>query len=382
MTKRSLNNRVGRMLSGIPGGYMIGRLDKGEGQAQLITPEELRRMIGPGWVRSIASTALTVQDEGTPQSTTVNTLNFVGAGVVASGAGTTETITIPGYTDEQAQDAIGTILTNTATIAWTYDDAGNKIKADVIGAGASSDLATAILADGPTGYWKCTEASGTVVDYSGGGFDLTASVGTLVYQHSVLLPKDSTKFLEFNSTTACVKTTTGLGLTYPLSGDWTVECIFNPAATGATLSGPRTFFSIDGGASETQANNCQIEFGISAAGGFQVRWESGLGVERVTASPLGGTASIQSNHPYHLAAVKDSAAGKISFYVNGRLQDIATAYPANTDGGTGTMVTYIGANGETATVARTIVGHVAFFSGKKLTDAQIYAHASAAGLTW
>lgn len=36
------------------------------------------------------------------------------------------------YTDEQAQDAVGTILTDTATIDFTYDDAGNTISAIVI----------------------------------------------------------------------------------------------------------------------------------------------------------------------------------------------------------------------------------------------------------
>ena len=37
-----------------------------------------------------------------------------------------------GYTDEQAQDAIGTILTDTATIDFTYNDATPSITADVI----------------------------------------------------------------------------------------------------------------------------------------------------------------------------------------------------------------------------------------------------------
>jgi hypothetical protein len=43
-----------------------------------------------------ASATITTQDEGTPLSSTVTTLNFVGAGVVASGAGATTTITISG----------------------------------------------------------------------------------------------------------------------------------------------------------------------------------------------------------------------------------------------------------------------------------------------
>lgn len=42
------------------------------------------------------SAGVTVQDEGTPLATTGTTLNFVGAGVAATGAGATKTITIAG----------------------------------------------------------------------------------------------------------------------------------------------------------------------------------------------------------------------------------------------------------------------------------------------
>jgi len=41
-------------------------------------------------------TSLTIEDEGTALSTAADTLNFVGAGVTASGTGTEKTITIPG----------------------------------------------------------------------------------------------------------------------------------------------------------------------------------------------------------------------------------------------------------------------------------------------
>lgn len=44
----------------------------------------------------IGGTTLTTQDEGSTLSTTVTTLNFVGAGVVASGTGDTTTVTIAG----------------------------------------------------------------------------------------------------------------------------------------------------------------------------------------------------------------------------------------------------------------------------------------------
>lgn len=48
------------------------------------------------YLNSIASGALTVQDEGVVISTTATTLNFTGAGVVATSAGSTVTIDIPG----------------------------------------------------------------------------------------------------------------------------------------------------------------------------------------------------------------------------------------------------------------------------------------------
>lgn len=44
----------------------------------------------------VGSVTITTKDEGITLSTTVNTLNFTGAGVVASGAGTETTINIPG----------------------------------------------------------------------------------------------------------------------------------------------------------------------------------------------------------------------------------------------------------------------------------------------
>lgn len=54
-----------------------------------------------------------VEDEGTPLATTADTLNFVGAGVTATGAGLTKTITIPGggadpekLVDPSANDAV------------------------------------------------------------------------------------------------------------------------------------------------------------------------------------------------------------------------------------------------------------------------------------
>ena len=48
------------------------------------------------WVAQSTGSALTVQDEGSSLSTAASTINFVGAGVTASGTGATKTITIAG----------------------------------------------------------------------------------------------------------------------------------------------------------------------------------------------------------------------------------------------------------------------------------------------
>lgn len=57
---------------------------------------------------------VTVEDEGTPLATTATTLDFVGAGVTATGSGATKTITIPGGSGLVIEEVDGS-PTNTAT---------------------------------------------------------------------------------------------------------------------------------------------------------------------------------------------------------------------------------------------------------------------------
>jgi hypothetical protein len=61
------------------------------------------------------------------------------------------------YTDEKAQDAVGTILTDTATIDFTYNDAGNTISAIVVAA----SIGTTQLAGGGVTYAKIQNVSAT-----------------------------------------------------------------------------------------------------------------------------------------------------------------------------------------------------------------------------
>ena len=323
---------------------------------------------------------LVVKDEGGNITTNAVSIDFVGAGVTATDSSGNTTVTIPGYTDEQAQDAVGTILVNTATINLTYSDSTPSIKADLVGSGVASDYSAAVLVDTPTAYWKCDEVSGTLVDSGGGGYNLTTAAGTLVYQHSPLLAGDNTPYLMLNSTGAQMKATTSLGIgSFPLTGDWTCEAIYWRATNSIASPGQTMFFSMDAGATDaTESNNCQVQFYITSGSGLGVRWESSTGTERATTSTI---LSMISGTPYHIVAVKDSVAKTITFYVNGRMQKQAEAYTTEPTGGTGTMVTFIGANSDFTAGTGTILGHVAFYNGIKLSATRIFAHARAAGLT-
>ena len=64
--------------------------------------------------------SLTVQDEGSALSTAATTLNFVGAGVTASGTGATKTITISGGGGSGTVDSAGTITLIQSTVDSAY----------------------------------------------------------------------------------------------------------------------------------------------------------------------------------------------------------------------------------------------------------------------
>jgi hypothetical protein len=90
------------------------------------------------WAQRDPDMAITVREvDGSPSYATVNVIEFDQADGFALSEPTPGVIRInfslPGgvYTDERAQDAIGTILTDTDTIDFTYDDPTPKITADV-----------------------------------------------------------------------------------------------------------------------------------------------------------------------------------------------------------------------------------------------------------
>jgi hypothetical protein len=73
-------------------------------------------------------------------------------GTGLSMSGTTLNVTVSGYTDEQAQDAVGNILVDSSTIDFTYNDGANTITAAVIaGSIGATELASTAVSPGTYG---------------------------------------------------------------------------------------------------------------------------------------------------------------------------------------------------------------------------------------
>ena len=96
--------------------------------------------------------SLTVQDEGSALSTAATTLNFVGAGVTASGTGATKTITISGggSSSLSVKDE-GSALSTAATTL-------NFVGAGVTATGSGAEKTITISGTGSTtAYTYCTK---------------------------------------------------------------------------------------------------------------------------------------------------------------------------------------------------------------------------------
>lgn len=231
--------------------------------------------------------------------------------------------------------------------------------------GSASALASAIMADTPLGYWKCDEASGNLADSSGNSFTLTAT--GLSYREVPLIGAEPTTNYALFPSAASALITSALGLSLPLTGDWTVEgLLFAPESSGQI-----GLFSF-GGAGETEALNTQILlYGSTTV--WNAGWESGAGTNREVAGPVVNRALWM-----HVAAVKDTTANLVKFYLNGKFA-LSKALPTNATGGSGTMVAGIGSNPSVLThSAPTAIGHVAVYTSA-LSATRIAAHAQAAG---
>jgi hypothetical protein len=115
---------------------------------------------------------VTVQDEGSPLTTTATTLNFVGSGVAATGTGATKTITISGgggtfasYTSTATLTAGETALANTSGGAFTLTlPASPSTNDQIIILDATGNFGTNNLTVGRNGNTIQGDASDLVCD--------------------------------------------------------------------------------------------------------------------------------------------------------------------------------------------------------------------------
>jgi hypothetical protein len=167
------------------------------------------------------------------------------------------------------------------------------------------------------------------------------------------------------------RATSGLGLSYPLTGDWTWEGVFSiPVfATSSTL----LFFI--GGSGETEVNNIQVEISVTTAGLPGSLWESGAGTNQTTAT----TFNLVEGKVYHMVVVKDGTANTLDWYLNGVWAG-QTSYSTEPTGGSGTMIVGFGVDSTPSNTGALIMGYNAFYNGSKLSQTRIEQHAQAAGL--
>ena len=95
--------------------------------------------------------SLTVQDENSNVSTSVTQIDLQGAGVSATSGTGEVVVTIPGYTDEQARDAIGAALVAGANITITPNDGADTITIAASGSGGGGFLGQSYLGTNAAG---------------------------------------------------------------------------------------------------------------------------------------------------------------------------------------------------------------------------------------
>lgn len=86
----------------------------------------------------------------------------------------TEGVTNLYHTDERAQDAVGSILTDSASVDFTYDDGANTITAAVLPAGVDHDSLNNFVANEHVDHSTVEIATGADSGLTGGG-DITAT---------------------------------------------------------------------------------------------------------------------------------------------------------------------------------------------------------------
>ncbi len=232
--------------------------------------------------------------------------------------------------------------------------------------GGLPSLEAAILADNPTLYYKLDEPAGatTFIDSGAAGIDVALSGDPVSLKPgwSRLFPTSNASYLrtgEGNGKASATGNPTGIATP---SGSLTVEAVYSPQTSGAQLQpilvigdAPPAAPFVSFGVLDTQPR-------------LQVGIDNRVDLHTLNFGPA-----------YHIAAVLDAAAEQVRFYVNGRLLQVQSlsGYPSTLSA---PSVYVASAPGVNRPFVYATLGHVALFYGQALSEAQIAAHAQAAGL--
>ena len=198
-----------------------------------------------------------IEDEGGVVGVPADTLNFVGAGVVAAGAGTTKTITIPGGGGPASTDWLefvsqavnpGVVAANTL-----YQDDGSNFDVDTV---AMGDLTIPMMLTTNVGFGDPgTEQSGILVN--GANYDAHMKVNDIggvldatliLHRHSTVAPPILTFSRSNSDTAAHIPVTLGQTIGSIIFTGWTgasgydfgavIDCRMAPTGTISATSSP------------------------------------------------------------------------------------------------------------------------------------------------
>jgi len=325
------------------------------GVMKKITPANLG--IGSG------TSGITVQDEGSSLSTAGTTLNFVGAGVIASGTGATKTITIAGGSDGVTVQDEGSALSTTGTTL-------NFVGAGVTASGTGSTKTITISGGGSGGAltdetWGASLDSDSANDsklfFKNDRFNIIMDTGSSVYEPAPDLDGTGTQavnnvFIGNNAgktaTTADESVIIGAGAGQSVTTGYDNTFIGARAGDNITTGFRNTFIGYEAGdgvpADHRLATYVGYRAGFLAVGGGQqnitaVGYEAGYRA-RANSTAIGHMAGSQRYYSSG-GALETTSVGSVAggnYYSYYRSYDVDVGYQAGHTNRQGDYSTHIG----------------------------------------
>jgi len=235
-------------------------------------------------------------------------------------------------------------------------------------------LASELLADTPVALWKLDETSGTTfADSSGNGLDLTiVNTGMKLAQAYLIPTLPTTKFVWTGTTSGSYASRTGSIITTPISGSWTIHCVYMIFAPGTNVS---TFLvgTTNNGAAAT---NLQMQQRFQSGGAVGSLWQFGSNSNQ-TVNCTGYALQPSAAQVISWVTVKDAATKLLRTYINGKVVRTSQVYTNEPTGGS-SCDTFLGNSVGGAAPSDSLMGYMAVYNSA-VSESRIAAWAQAAG---